>query len=92
MSLGISGAQTSESACADVSVEMSIETFLAVEEGQPLLVSSAAQAEFRPFGRIPMERGQFCSWQDAMRMHGVLCFEPAEFTLLDDEDWVFGRT
>ena len=22
-------------------------------------------------------------------MHGVLCFEPAEFTLLDDEGWVF---
>ena len=76
VSLGISGAQSSESSRADVSLEMSIETFVAGEEGQPLLVSPAAQAEVRPFGRVPMERGEFCSWQDAMRMHGVLSFEP----------------
>ena len=78
-------------ACVDVSLEMPIETFVAGEDGQPLLVSPAAQAEVRPVGRIPMEREEFCSWQDAMRMHGVLCFEPAEFTLLDDEDWVFWK-
>ena len=73
----------------DILQEERDETVVAEVQSQSFQVLPVSQAEARPFGRIPMERGEFGSWQGSMRMHGVLCFEPAEFTLLDDKDCFF---
>ena len=67
--------------CGDILQEERDETVVAEVQSQPIQVLPVSQAQARLFGRIPMERGQFGSWQDSMRMYGVLCFEPAEFTL-----------
>ena len=77
--------------CGDILQKERDETVVAKVQSQPIQVLPVSQAEARPFGRIPMERGEFGSWRDSMRMHCVLCFEPAEFTLSDDEEWFFGK-
>ena len=43
----------------------------------------------RVFGYVPLERGERASYHQGMLMGNVLCSEPREFTLQDDEDWDF---
>ena len=56
---------------------------------EPCSLDVGIEANERSFGYVPLARGEQASYHEEMFMNDVLCSEPKDFSLQNDEDWTF---